>query len=195
MTFLGNFPEDHAAVVCMFTTHASDGSPVAPSTGFEAEDVLIYKDGGSTQKTTANGVTMTSPFDTITGLHCVSIDTANDTGDSGFWESGSTYTLVLSPDETVDSISVVSVIGQFTLGMVGQDLNSTTFAEPGQEAPSATTSLAKKIGYLYKAWRNKHTQTNTTYSLYADDGTTVDQTTTVTDDGTTFTRSEIGTGA
>src|SRR3990167_2447283 len=33
-------------------------------------------------------------------------------------------------------------------------LNVDTYAEPGQEAPPATTTLVKKIGYIYKAFRN-----------------------------------------
>jgi hypothetical protein len=74
-------------------------------------------------------------------------------------------------------------------------LNVDTYAEPGQGAPAATTSLAAKIGYLFKAWRNKTTQTADTYSLFADDGSTVDQKATVSDDGTTFTRGETVTGA
>jgi len=73
-------------------------------------------------------------------------------------------------------------------------LNTDTFAEPGQEAPGATVSLVKKIGYIYKAFRNKFTQDATTAKLYADDGTTVDQKSTVSDDATTFTRGEMGTG-
>ena len=73
-------------------------------------------------------------------------------------------------------------------------LNTDTFAEPGQEAPGATVSLVKKIGYLYKAWRNKSTQTASQYSLYNDDAATVDQKATAADDGTTATRGEIATG-
>lgn len=73
-------------------------------------------------------------------------------------------------------------------------LNVDTYAEPGQEAPGATVSLVKKIGYIYKAFRNKFTQDATTAKLYADDGTTVDQKSTVSDDATTFTRGEMGTG-
>ena len=73
-------------------------------------------------------------------------------------------------------------------------LNTDTFAEPGQEAPGATVSLVKKIGYIYKSFRNKFTQDATTAKLYADDGTTVDQKATVSDDATTFTRGEMGTG-
>lgn len=73
-------------------------------------------------------------------------------------------------------------------------LNTDTYAEPGQESPGATVSLAKKIGYIYKFLRNKITQTSTTLSVYADDATTVDQKATISDDGTTYTRGEIGTG-
>lgn len=73
-------------------------------------------------------------------------------------------------------------------------LNTDTFAEPGQGAPAATTTLAAKIGYLFKAWRNKKDQTSSTYQLYADDASTVDQKATVSDDGTTTTIGEVATG-
>ena len=117
--WLGDFPEDHTTVTCMFTTHASTGAPVAPSTAFEAADIRIYKNGNAAQKTTDNGVTMTSPFDSLTGVHCVTIDTSNDTGDGGFWVTGAVYTLVLSPDETVDSVAVAKVVGQFGIELHG----------------------------------------------------------------------------
>ena len=73
-------------------------------------------------------------------------------------------------------------------------LNVDTFAEPGQEAPAATNTLVKKIGYLFKFLRNKVTQDATTLRVYADDAVTVDHKATVSDDGTTYTRGEIGTG-
>lgn len=74
-------------------------------------------------------------------------------------------------------------------------LATDTYAEPGQGTPASTVSLAAKIGYLYKAWRNLSTQTATTYNLTsASDNATVDQKATVSDDGTTFTRNNIVTG-
>ncbi len=73
-------------------------------------------------------------------------------------------------------------------------LNVDTYAEVGQEAPAATTTLTKMLRYLYKAFRNKKTQTATTFSLYADDATTVDQKATTSDDGTTGTVGEIASG-
>lgn len=73
-------------------------------------------------------------------------------------------------------------------------LNVDTYAEPGQEAPAATNTIRKMLQYLFKAWRNKSTETSTTYSLYDDAGTTVDQKSTNSDDGTTFTSGKVGTG-
>ena len=69
-----------------------------------------------------------------------------------------------------------------------------TYAEPGQGAPAATASLKDKLGYLFKAWRNKTTQTNSDYRLFADDGATIDQRAGTSDDGTTFTRAEVSSG-
>lgn len=73
-------------------------------------------------------------------------------------------------------------------------INTDTFGEPGQETPGATVSLAKKIGYLYKAWRNKSTTTATAYNLFNDDASTVDQKATLSDDATTATKTEVTTG-
>lgn len=142
--FLGDFPEDFTAVTCMFTTHDSTGAPVAPSSALEAADLLIYKDGNAAQKTSTNGVTMTSPFDSLTGLHTVVIDTSNDTGDTGFWEANHVYTLVLSPDETVDSVAVRKVVGQFTLGMVRTAAAAalTTYDPPTNAEMEARTLVA-----------------------------------------------------
>lgn len=73
-------------------------------------------------------------------------------------------------------------------------LNTDTYSEPAQGTPGATISLAAKINYLYKAWRNKTTQTSTTYSLFNDDAATVDHKATTSDDGTTFSKSEVTSG-
>lgn len=114
MNYLGDFAED-ATVRFAFSTHATTGAPVAPSSAFEAADILVYKNGGAAQKTSTNGVTMTSPFDSITGLHLVEIDTSNDTGDAAFWVAGADYMAVLSPDETVDSLAVVKVVASWSI--------------------------------------------------------------------------------
>jgi len=98
-----------------FTTNAATGAAVAPLSAFEAADVILYKDGSATQRTSQSGWTMTSPFDSITGLHQIAIDLSDNT-DAGFYAVGSDYELVLSPDtETVDGVAVVAVIGGFRI--------------------------------------------------------------------------------
>lgn len=71
-------------------------------------------------------------------------------------------------------------------------LNTDAYAEPGTGAPPATASIATKIGYLYKLMRNRITQTSTTLTVYNDDATTAGQQATVSDNGTTYDRGEIG---
>jgi len=73
-------------------------------------------------------------------------------------------------------------------------LETDTHTEVGQEAPAATQSFLKMVQYLYKFLRNKKTQTATTFSVYDDAGTTVDQKSTDSDDGTTTTKGEIVSG-
>lgn len=73
-------------------------------------------------------------------------------------------------------------------------LNVDTFAEPGQEDPPATTTLVKKIGYLYKFLRNKIVQSSTTAEVYNDAGTVVDHKSTVSDTGLVTTRGKFVTG-
>jgi hypothetical protein len=73
-------------------------------------------------------------------------------------------------------------------------LNVDTYAEPGQEAPAATNTLVKKIGYLFKFLRNKIRTTASQISIYNDAGDTVDQKSAISDDATNFDRAEFGTG-
>ena len=73
-------------------------------------------------------------------------------------------------------------------------LNVDTYAEPGQGTPAATNTIVAKLGYLFKSWRNKTTQTATEYALYNDDAATVDHKAAASDDGATFTRGEVTTG-
>ena len=112
-------------------------------------------------------------------------------------------------DTVVDTINsnvgtngaALSDLGGMSVGMKAEVnaealdvLNVDAYAEPGQEVPAATSSIANKINYLFKAWRNRSNQTATTYQLFADDGTTVDQKATVSDDATTAEKGEIATG-
>ena len=92
----------------IFSTHNPDGGGVlvAPSSALVPADFAIYKNGSATVKTTTNGITVTSPFGSVTGQHKISIDTSNNTGDAGFWASGSVYSVKLTTAKTAATYSL-----------------------------------------------------------------------------------------
>ena len=114
----------------------------------------------------------------------------------------------ISYDDSGNIIEVVGTAGEgltdlggMSTGMkieinaeVDDVLSVDTHAEIGTETPAATQSMKKMIQFLYKAWRNKSTETSSTYTLFNDDGTTSGQESTVSDNGTTFTVTEKVTG-
>ena len=112
---LGNYntSSTRTHVRFIFSTHAAAGGNVAPNSAFEAADIRIYKatDGAAhsaTQRASSNGITMTSPFDSLTGVHEVDIDLTDNT-DASFYVAGF-YTVVLAPDETVDSQTITGIV-------------------------------------------------------------------------------------
>jgi len=70
-----------------------------------------------------------------------------------------------------------------------------TFSLSGKVAPTATPTMKEALLSVYKDWRNKKEVTATEWKLYADDGVTVDQKATISDDMVTTTKEEIGSGA
>lgn len=115
-THLGyyNTSSSRTHVRFQFSTHAAAGGNVAPNSAFENADLRIYKatDGAAfsaTQRSSSAGITMTSPFDSLTGFHDVDIDLTDNT-DSGFYAVGSFYSIVLAPDETVDSQTITGIV-------------------------------------------------------------------------------------
>jgi hypothetical protein len=110
MQYLGDFAED-ASVYLMFTSHDIAGNPIAPSSDFEAADFQVYKDATETPLAT-NGVTINAqPYNSVTGLHHISIDTSAHAD----YSTGSDYIVVLNPDETVDGQNVLRVLGYFSI--------------------------------------------------------------------------------
>jgi len=91
-------------------------------------------------------------------------------------------TIAIAADGSVDTVTTLT------------GLTSTTYAEPGQGAPAATTTLEEKIGYIYKTLRNKKEATAAGIFIYDDAGTTVDQKRTISDDDTTYTEEELISG-
>ena len=59
-------------------------------------------------------------------------------------------------------------------------------------APSATCSVLTAINYLYEVWRNKVTVSSSEMTIYKDDGSTGLCKSSVADNGTLYTKGEVG---
>lgn len=206
MVYLGNRVVN-SVVYVPFNTFASNGASVT-LTGLAVTDIEIYKNGGATQRASDNGYTLLDTdgidFDGITGLHGFSIDLSDNTT-SGFFAAGSNYMVAVS-SVTVDGQTVNFWAASFdivaapaTLADINAEvvdaLNVDTYSEPAQGAPPAAPTIRQMLHYPYKNLRNKKEQTATEFRIYNDAGDTIDHKATVSNDGTTTTKGELGTGA
>lgn len=118
----------------------------------------------------------------------------------GQWETipdtTSAYVMLPSGPSLLSAASISAVqtgISTLTAAQVNAEvldvLSTDTFGELAAP-PAATSSLKDKLTWLFMWIRNKGTATATQRKLYADDGTTLVSTETITDDGTTFTKGE-----
>jgi hypothetical protein len=105
-----------ATIYALFASYNSAGASVT-LTGLAVTDIEIYKDGSTTQRSSDAGYTLLDTdgidFDSLTGIHGVSIDLSNNT-DSGFYAVGSQYTVVVSA-VTIDSQTVSFILGSFRI--------------------------------------------------------------------------------
>jgi hypothetical protein len=197
-----------AGVLEVDVTHWRGTAAAAPTVaGVPAVEVIDIAAAGQTDirsavgLATANLDTQLTAIDDLIDTEVAAIKTVVDAilVDTGTDIPATLATIAGYIDTEVTAIiAAIAALNNLSAAQVATEiadaLATDTYAEPGQGAPAATASLAAKINYLYKAWRNKKTQTATTHSLFADDGTTVDQKSTVSDDGTTATRGEMVTG-
>lgn len=194
------------------------GGITATSIASDAITAAKIADGAIDTATFASGTTiprctLTDTVTAVTGLTASNLDAtissrmATYAQPTGFLAATFPGTVASPTNITAGTITTVT---NLTNAATAGDLTSTmkdsvnaqvvdalatdTYAEPGQGTPSATLSLSAKIGYLFKAFRNRSTQTSTAYNLYNDDAITVDQKATVSDDAVTFDRNEITSG-
>lgn len=106
-----------------FSTFDKDDGGTVTMTNFAVGDILIYKDGSTTERGSTSGFTATTDFDSKTGKHLAVIDLADNTT-SGFYNAGSEY-LVAIDAVTVDSVTVGGWIARFRIGYTGSVLDTT----------------------------------------------------------------------
>lgn len=118
------------------------------------------------------------------------VDSALDTAIPGTPTAGSVLDVLKDLDALLPGSGTLSTLDAAAINAEVVDALATdTYAEAGS-IPAATVSLAAKIGFLYMLARNKMTQTATTTTLRNDADSGNVGTSTVSDDGTTFTRGE-----
>lgn len=161
--YLGDFPAG-ASLNIYFTTKTDAGGRVEPNSAFEAADLRIYKNGSDAQRTGVSGLTMTSPFDSLVGVQLLTIE-LSDNDDAGFYASGNDYTVVLYPDETVETQSISEVLCQFSI-----DNRSGARVNPsgGHGAAVCTPPKASPNGFVIAFGENEVNDEDSTHAL---DGT------------------------
>lgn len=126
-----------------FSTYANSNAPITLAGG---PALAVYKDGGVVESVA--GATLTVDFDSRTGLHLVTVDTA---ADATFYAGGSDFDVVLTAG-TVDSVSVAgTVIGSFS---VANRADTRAYPEAAG-VPAATSTPQARTGWLFKLSRNK----------------------------------------
>lgn len=78
-------------------------------------DILVFKNGSVTQRSSAAGITATTTFDSRTGLNLATIDLSDNT-DAGFYTANSEY-LVAIDTVTIDSQTVRFWLARFYIGV------------------------------------------------------------------------------
>lgn len=101
-----------------------DGSSIT-MTAYVAADILVYKDGSTTERASTAGFTATTDFDAKTGKHFAIIDLADNTT-AGFFAAGSEYHVAIDA-VTVDAVTTGGWIARFEIGYPNA-LFSTTIA-------------------------------------------------------------------
>ena len=141
-------------------------------------DVELWNDNSVTGD--GDWAIMQADLDTITGAAGALIDDGTGAGQIAL---------------TAGAIDTVTTLTGHTAqtGDTYALLNSAD-SEPPQAAPSQTASLAVKIATMFKFMVNKKTSTATTISVFNSDESTVDHKSTISDNGTTYTEGEYGTG-
>lgn len=172
-----------ATIDLKFTTRRF--STGAPFTLAGTPAVACYVGNGTTEITA--GITLTADFDSRTGLNHVRVVATSGNG----FAAGTDVDVVITAG-TVDSVSVVGEsVGSFsiqnrTVDLAATGMDAIAVTDPG--APASMTTIPKMIVALWRMLFKKSTMSSTEFKLFADDGTTVNATSTVSDTGTLQTK-------
>jgi hypothetical protein len=203
--------------VARFTANALEEAPSGSGSGATAQEVWEYADRTLTAlDEDSTTIDLDAAIRAAVGLASANLDTqlsAIDTVvDSILVDTGTDIPATLTTvaaylDTEVAAIledtgttlpAQIAALNNLSAAQVNAEvvdcLNVDAYTIPSQGSPGTSVSIVTALGYLFKAFRNKCEQTSTAYILYADNGSTVDQRASCSDDGSVFTRSKVETG-
>lgn len=112
MLYAGQRPLGSLVVVPFNTFDPETGENVTV-TGVDASKVRIYKNGGTTPRASASGITVLIDHASVVGRHLVLIDLSDD-DDAGFYTAAASYQVAVD-DAEVEGATVEPWIGTFDL--------------------------------------------------------------------------------
>ena len=115
--YFGDFAVNSTVYIPINTFDSNDPAASVTVTNLVNTDVHIHKDGGTTQRNNAAGITMTINYDSITGNHLLIIDTSDNTV-ADFWEAGHEYQVRIE-GATVDGGTINAWVGSFSIERAG----------------------------------------------------------------------------
>lgn len=124
-----------------FSTFDKDDGSSITMTNFAAADILIYKDGSTTERASTSGYTATTDFDSKTGKQVAVIDLSDNTT-SDFYNAGSEY-LVAIDSVTVDTVTTGGWVARFRIGYPGATLDTTIASLSSQTSFTLTAGPAE----------------------------------------------------
>lgn len=115
--YYGDFPVNATVYIPINTFDSNDPTASVTATNLLNTDVHIHKDGGTTQRNNAAGITMTIDYDSITGNHLLIIDTSDNTV-ADFFQAGHEYQVRVE-GVTVDAGTINAWVGCFSIERSG----------------------------------------------------------------------------
>jgi len=136
MSYPVYYIQESDTLVHLFDTFDGGTGASITMSGLATSDILIYKDGSVTQRSSTSGFTLLDTdgidFDSLTGIHGFSIDLSDNT-DAGFYTVGPWYHVVIS-SITVDTQTVSFVACAFRIVSATRGLAGTALPDAAADA-------------------------------------------------------------
>lgn len=164
MINLGDFKAG-ATVDFKWNTNAASGASITRATN---GSIRIYKNNSTTERSSANGITDTEDFDSLTGVHHLRIDLSDNT-DAGFYAAGNEYDVVLQ-GAVIDGQTVNVCIAHFSIERALRLIDGITPEKLAEVVLAAVVNVAAPSGSTVAFKKRDGTTTTLTITYGTNDG-------------------------